>query len=156
MIGFRGTGLILSVFRPGVNRFSPGLPSAGPRDPPLTANPFFYTIQYNMTQTLQFVPIRLMEERDDCPDCAQPGEGPIMDELESGKQKFIEMVKEIDSGVSVVIPAAPTNSVFLISLTKGTSRKFITVSEDDIVDLVSDDLIRSEVEDRVRETIAAL
>jgi hypothetical protein len=79
-----------------------------------------------------------------------------MDELEEGKKKFEEQVKAIDSEVSVVIPTAPTNSVFLISLTKGKARKFITVSEDDIVDFVSDDLIRSEVEDRIRETISEL
>jgi hypothetical protein len=109
-----------------------------------------------MIQTLLRVPIRSIAERGGFPSCVRTGEDPIMDELESGKQKFIEIVKAVDSGVSVVIPTAPTNSVFLISLTKGTSRKFITVSEDDIVDLVSDDLIRNEVEDRVREAIAAL
>ena len=79
-----------------------------------------------------------------------------MSEMELGKQKFLELVKTIDPEVAVVIPTAPTNSLFLISLTKGKARKFITVSEDDIVDLVSDDLIRSEVEDRVRQTISEL
>ena len=79
-----------------------------------------------------------------------------MDELELGKQKFLEQIKSMDSQVAVVIPSAPTNSVFLISLTKGKARKFITISEDDIVDFVSDDLIRNEVEDRVRDTIAEL
>lgn len=79
-----------------------------------------------------------------------------MDELEEGKNKFIEQVKAIDSAVAVVIPTAPTNSVFLISLTKGKARKFITVSEDDIVDLMSDDLIVDEVDDRIRETITEL
>ena len=79
-----------------------------------------------------------------------------MDELEEGKNKFIEQVKAIDSAVAVVIPTAPTNSVFLISLTKGKARKFITVSEDDIVDLMSDDLIIDEVDDRIRNTITEL
>jgi hypothetical protein len=80
----------------------------------------------------------------------------IMSELELGKQKFLELVKAVDPEVAVVIPTVPTNSLFLISLTKGKARKFITVSEDDIVDLVSDDLIRNEVEDRVRQTISEL
>ena len=79
-----------------------------------------------------------------------------MSELELGKQKFLELVKAIDSEVTIVIPTTPTNSLFLISLTKGKARKFITVSEDDVIDLVSDDLIRNEVEDRIRETIAEL
>ena len=79
-----------------------------------------------------------------------------MSELELGKQKFLELVKAIDPEVTIVIPTIPTNSLFLISLTKGKARKFITVSEDDVIDLVSDDLIRNEVEDRIRETIAEL
>jgi hypothetical protein len=80
----------------------------------------------------------------------------VMQELELEKQQFIELVKSIDPEVSVVIPTAPTNSLFLISLTKGKARKFITVSEDDMVDFVSDDLIRNEIEDRVRQTVSDL
>jgi hypothetical protein len=79
-----------------------------------------------------------------------------MTELEQGKEAFIEMVKAVDPQVSVVIPTVASNSIFLISLTKGNSRKFITVSEDDLVDLTSDDLIRDEVQDRVQETISEL
>ena len=77
-----------------------------------------------------------------------------MSELEDGKQKFIEMVKAADPAVTVVIPTSSSNSLFLISLTKGKARKFITVSEDDTLDILSDDLIRNEVEDRIRETVA--
>ncbi len=79
-----------------------------------------------------------------------------MSEMETAKQKFMEMVKAIDPQVSVVIPTEPSNNLFLISLTKGNARKFITVSEDDVLDLTSDDLIVDEVEDRLRETIAEL
>ncbi|HET6466437.1 MAG TPA: hypothetical protein VFH55_12580 [Nitrospiria bacterium] len=79
-----------------------------------------------------------------------------MTELEEGKLKFIEMVKAIDPQVTVVIPTAASNSLFLISLSKGKARKFITVSEDDLVDLVSDDLIHDEVDDRVREAVSEL
>jgi hypothetical protein len=79
-----------------------------------------------------------------------------MTELEQGKEAFIEMVKAVDPQVSVVIPTVASNSIFLISLTKGNSRKFITVSEDDLVDLTSDDLIRDEVQDRVQVTISEL
>jgi hypothetical protein len=79
-----------------------------------------------------------------------------MSELEEAKAKFIEMVKANDPQVTVVIPTSSSNSLFLISLSKGKSRKFITVSEDDLVDFVSDDLIHDEVEDRVREAISEL
>lgn len=79
-----------------------------------------------------------------------------MTELEQGKQDFIEMVKAIDPQVSIVIPTSASNSLFLISLTKGKARKFITVSEDDLVDITSDDLIHDEVQDRVREAISEL
>jgi hypothetical protein len=79
-----------------------------------------------------------------------------MTEIEDGKQKFIEMVKAVDPAVTVVIPTASSNSLFLISLSKGKARKFITISEDDVVDLVLDDLIHDEVEDRIRETLSEL
>ena len=79
-----------------------------------------------------------------------------MSELEDGKQKFIEMVKAADPAVTVVIPTSSSNSLFLISLTRDKARKFITVSEDDILDILSDDLIHDEVEDRIRETLSEL
>ena len=44
-----------------------------------------------------------------------------MDDFEVGKQKFIELVKDVDRGVEVVIPITPSNNIFLISLTKGPS-----------------------------------
>ena len=58
-----------------------------------------------------------------------------MDEIEEGKQKFLELVRGIDQSVQVVIPVTPSNSMFLISLTKGANRKFITIPEEDIIDL---------------------
>lgn len=61
-----------------------------------------------------------------------------MSEMEAGKQKFVDLVRSIDSSVQVVIPTAPSNSMFLISLTKGPNRKFITLPEDDIIDLPED------------------
>ena len=79
-----------------------------------------------------------------------------MDEWEEGKQKFLEMVKRIDQGVEVVIPTKPTNSMFLISLTKGPNRKFITVSEDDIIDLPAEAGIRTQVTKTLQDAVAAL
>lgn len=79
-----------------------------------------------------------------------------MDEWEEGKQKFLELVQGISGAVEVVIPTKPTNSMFLISLTKGPNRKFITVSEDDIIDLPSEAGIRVKVTKTLQDAIAAL
>ena len=79
-----------------------------------------------------------------------------MDEMEEGKQKFLEVVKGTDTSVQVVIPVTPSNSMFLISLTKGPNRKFITISEDDIIDLPNEAGILTKVTKVVKAAIAAL
>ena len=79
-----------------------------------------------------------------------------MDELEEGKQKFLEIVKELDPSVEVVIPTTPSNSLFLISLTKGANRKFITVPEDDILDLPSEQDILSKTTTMLKDAIGSL
>jgi hypothetical protein len=79
-----------------------------------------------------------------------------MDEIEEGKQKFLELVRDIDQDVQVVIPVTPSNSMFLISLTKGANRKFITVPEDDIIDLPHESSILTKVTKTVKDAITAL
>ncbi len=79
-----------------------------------------------------------------------------MDEIEKGTQKLLEVVKGVDGTVQVVIPVAPSNSMFLISLTKGLNRKFITVQEDDIIDLPNEADILAKVTKTVKDAIAAL
>lgn len=79
-----------------------------------------------------------------------------MDEMQAGKEKFLELVQACDSGVEVVIPTTPSRSLFLISLTKGTNRKFITVHEDDILDLPSDTSVQAKTSALLQETIGAL
>ena len=79
-----------------------------------------------------------------------------MDEMEEGKQKFLEVVQGIDRSVQVVIPVTPSNSMFLISLTKGTNRKFITVPEDDMIDLPTEASIRTKVTKTIQDAIATL
>ncbi len=79
-----------------------------------------------------------------------------MDEMEAGKQKFLEVVKGVDAAVQVVIPVTPSNSLFLISLTKGPHRKFITVSEDDIIDLPNEADIAAKVTKVVMDAVTAL
>ena len=79
-----------------------------------------------------------------------------MGEMEEGKQKFLDLVREIDSAVQVVIPVTPSNSMFLISLSKGGNRKFITIPEDDIIDLSNEADIRAKVTKVVRSAVATL
>ena len=79
-----------------------------------------------------------------------------MDEMEEGKQKFLALVRDIDQQVQVVIPATPSNSMFLISLTKGANRKFITIPEDDIIDLPHESGILTKVTKTIKDAVAAL
>ena len=79
-----------------------------------------------------------------------------MSEWDEGKQEFLDLVQSVDSEVQVVIPVTPSNSLFLISLTKGSNRKFITVPEDDIIDLSEDDTIQAKVAKIVKDAVEAL
>jgi hypothetical protein len=79
-----------------------------------------------------------------------------VDEWEPGKQKFVELVHGIDPAVQAVIPTKPTNSMFLISLTKGPNRKFITLPEDDVIDLPDDAAVASRVTMTVRDAVSSL
>ena len=79
-----------------------------------------------------------------------------MSEMEEGKQKFLDMVREIDAAVQVVIPVTPSNSLFLISLSKGGNRKFITIPEDDIIDLPNEADIRAKITKVVRNAVGTL
>ena len=82
--------------------------------------------------------------------------GKCMGEMEEGKQKFLDLVREIDAAVQVVIPVTPSNSLFLISLSKGGNRKFITIPEDDIIDLPNEADIRAKVTKVVRNAVGTL
>ena len=79
-----------------------------------------------------------------------------MDEIEAGTKKFRELVKGLDAAVQVVVPVKSTNSMFLISLTKGPNRKFITIPEDDIIDLPNEADILAKVTKVVKDAIGAL
>ena len=79
-----------------------------------------------------------------------------MDEMEKGKQKFLEMVSGINDTIQVVIPVTPSNSLFLISLTKGPNRRFITVPEDDMIELANEADILAKVRKMVQDAVANL
>lgn len=79
-----------------------------------------------------------------------------MDDWEEGKQKLLALVRGIDADVQVVIPTKPTNSMFLISLTKGPNRKFITVPEDDVIDLSVEASVAAKVTKNLQDAIGGL
>ena len=79
-----------------------------------------------------------------------------MDEIEEGRKKFLEVVQGVDPQVQVVIQVTPSNSMFLISLTKGANRKFITVPEDDIIDLPNEASILAKVTKTIKDAVASL
>ncbi|HNP60220.1 MAG TPA: hypothetical protein PKM72_05230 [Nitrospirales bacterium] len=79
-----------------------------------------------------------------------------MDELEDGKQKFLEIVNTLDSSVEVVIPTTPSRSLLLISLTKGPNRKFITIHEDDMLDLPEESGVQTKITTLLQETLETL
>lgn len=75
------------------------------------------------------------------------------DEVEAGKQAFIKLVQELDPQVQVVIPSRATSDHFLISLTKGKAREFISISEGDLIDMVEMPDIKREVRAKVQEAL---
>jgi hypothetical protein len=79
-----------------------------------------------------------------------------MDEWEDGKQRLTELVRTAAPEVSVVIPTRPTGGMFLIALARGKAKKFISVSEDDLIDMVDDHAIETEVLAKVHGAIKDL
>jgi hypothetical protein len=77
-----------------------------------------------------------------------------VDEIEAGKAAFNALLAEVDPQASAVIPTRASDDRFLIALTSGGRRVFITVSEDDLIDLPEDADVAGEVRDRVREALA--
>ena len=76
-----------------------------------------------------------------------------MGEFDAGKEKFLQVVKSLDPAVEIVIPVVPSRGIFLISFTKAGQRKFLTVSEDDILDLPEDPDILKKVTGEVQGSI---
>jgi hypothetical protein len=68
-----------------------------------------------------------------------------MDEWDEGKKRLTDLVRDQASEVTVVIPTRPTGGMFLIALARGKAKKFVSVSEDDLIDLVDDHAVETEV-----------
>ena len=80
----------------------------------------------------------------------------MADEFADAKARFVALVHEIDPDVSVVIPERSTQDAFRISLTRAGNRRFMTVSEDDMLDLVEDERAAGKMHAKLRAEIAAL
>jgi hypothetical protein len=80
----------------------------------------------------------------------------MTDEFADAKARFVALVHEIDPDVSVVIPERSTQDAFRISLTRAGNRRFLTISEDDMLDLVEDPHAAAKMHARLRGEIAAL
>lgn len=76
-----------------------------------------------------------------------------MDEWAEGKKRLTDLVRAINPEVSVVIPTKPSSGTFLIALARGKGKKFITISEDDLLDLVDDHAIETEVLQTVTDAL---
>ncbi len=79
-----------------------------------------------------------------------------MDEIEAGRAKFMEVLKKIDPSAEGVIPVRSTDSNFLISITKGKARKFISVTEDDLVEMTENRLVCDAVASQIREALMGI
>jgi hypothetical protein len=80
----------------------------------------------------------------------------MADEFTPAKERFISLVHEIDADVTVVIPERSTQDAFRISLTRGGNRRFMTVSEDDMLDLVEDEHAAQKLHAKLRQEVGAL
>jgi hypothetical protein len=80
----------------------------------------------------------------------------MADDIEAGKAALISLIRQHDPNVQVVIPVRATNDRYLISLSRGKGREFISVVEDDLLDLDGDATIRREVEAIVKTGLAKL
>jgi hypothetical protein len=80
----------------------------------------------------------------------------VTDEVESGKAALLALIAQLDAAVQVVIPVRASNDRFLISLSKDGAREFISIAEDDLLDLEQEPAVRREVEATVRAGLSKL
>ena len=73
----------------------------------------------------------------------------MADDAEAGKTALLTLIAQLDPAVQVVIPVRATNDQYLISLSKDKAREFISIAEDDLLDL-EEPTVRREVEATVR------
>ncbi|MDH4228420.1 MAG: hypothetical protein OEW11_01585 [Nitrospirota bacterium] len=79
-----------------------------------------------------------------------------VDDIEAGKAAFNRLLAEVAPGAQAVIPVRATDDRFLIALSRGGGRVFVTVAEDDLLDLEQDDRVTAEVRASVVKAVAGL
>lgn len=77
-----------------------------------------------------------------------------MDEVEAGKKAFLTLLAEVDPEATAVIPTRASSDQFLIALNRAGRRVFVTVSEDDMIDLAEAPDVVAEVRARVAEALS--
>lgn len=77
-----------------------------------------------------------------------------MDEVEAGKRAFLALLAEVDPQATAVIPTRASSDQFLIALTSAGRRVFVTVSEDDMIDLAEAPDVAADVRARVTEALS--
>jgi len=80
----------------------------------------------------------------------------MADEDEAGKAALLAFIAQLDTDVQVVIPVRATNDRYLIALSKGGAREFISIAEDDLLDFEQEPMVRREVEETVRAGLAKM
>jgi hypothetical protein len=78
------------------------------------------------------------------------------DEFAEAKHKFIELAQEIDPEVVVVIPERSTLDSFRISLTRGGHRRMLSLSEDELLDLIEERDAAARMHARLRLELSQL
>ena len=80
----------------------------------------------------------------------------MADEFAEAKAAFRAAVAALDASIECVIPTRSTGNNFLIGLQRGNAKKFLTLSEEDLLDFAEDEEAREEITGRIRERIAEL
>lgn len=80
----------------------------------------------------------------------------MTDEVEAGRAALLALIAQLDADVHVVIPVRATNDRYLIALSNGKAREFISIAEDDLLDLEQEPMVRREVEETVRAGLTKL
>jgi hypothetical protein len=80
----------------------------------------------------------------------------VAEDIDAGKTALLALIAQLDADVQVVIPVRATNDRYLIALSKGKTREFISIAEDDLLDVEREPAVRREVEATVRAGLAKL
>lgn len=81
---------------------------------------------------------------------------PGMDEFQAGKQKLIELVRSLDPALDCVIPSRSTGGYFRVGLGKGNHKVFLSLTEDEILDLEESEEAMAKMKPKVEELLKGI